>query len=169
MMLEELKILSDYGASGIVFGALDGGRNIDADFVELVAQFSHDYGLAMTFHRAFDACARPETAMELLVELGVERILTSGFAPTVIDGMAALKDLCEQANGRIEIQAGSGVSAAVVNDLWEAGIRSFHCTARTKIMAHEGSVEDRLGFGDYWSLDTKKIENLNSALWRKLV
>ena len=79
MMLEELKILSDCGASGIVFGALDGGRNVDAEFVELVAQFAQDYGLGMTFHRAFDACARPEAAMELLVELGVERILTSGF------------------------------------------------------------------------------------------
>ena len=168
MMLEELKILSDYGASGIVFGALDGGRNIDADFVELVAQFSQDYGLAMTFHRAFDACARPETAMELLVELGVERILTSGFAPTAAEGLPALKDLCDQAAGRIDIQAGSGVSAAVVDDLWAAGVRSYHCTARTKIAAREGSVEARLGFGDYWSLDTKKIENLNSALWRKL-
>jgi len=42
MMLEELKILSDCGASGIVFGALDGGRNVDAEFVELVAQFAQD-------------------------------------------------------------------------------------------------------------------------------
>jgi len=103
-----------------------------------------------------------------LVELGVERILTSGFAPTAAEGLPALKDLCDQAAGRIHIQAGSGVSAAVVDDLWAAGIRSYHCTARTKISAREGSVEARLGFGDYWSLDTKKIENLNSALWRKL-
>ncbi|MDC3252528.1 hypothetical protein OAU18_02270, partial [Schleiferiaceae bacterium] len=105
MMLEELKIVSDCGASGIVFGALDGGRNVDAEFVELVAQFAQDYGLGMTFHRAFDACARPDVAMELLVELGVERILTSGFSPEVKDGLPALKHLCEQAAGRIEIQA----------------------------------------------------------------
>jgi copper homeostasis protein len=168
MMLEELKILSDCGATGIVFGALDGGRNVDADFVELVAQFAQDYGLAMTFHRAFDACVRPETAMELLVELGVERILTSGFAPTVAGGLPALKDLVEQAAGRIQIQAGSGVSAEVVDDLWTAGIRSYHCTARMKIPARPGTVEEKLGFGDYWSLDRKKIEDLNNALWRKL-
>jgi copper homeostasis protein len=168
MMLEELKILSDCGATGIVFGALDGGRNVDAEFVELVAQFAQDYGLAMTFHRAFDACVRPETAMELLVELGVERILTSGFAPTVAGGLPALKDLVEQAAGRIQIQAGSGVSAEVVDDLWTAGIRSYHCTARMKIPARPGTVEEKLGFGDYWSLDRKKIEDLNNALWRKL-
>jgi copper homeostasis protein len=168
MMLEELKILSDCGATGIVFGALDGGRNVDAEFVELVAQFAQDYGLAMTFHRAFDACVRPETAMELLVELGVERILTSGFAPTVAGGLPALKDLVEQAAGRIQIQAGSGVSAEVVDDLWTAGIRSYHCTARVKIPARPGTVEEKLGFGDYWSLDRKKIEDLNNALWRKL-
>jgi len=70
MMLEELKILSDCGATGIVFGALDGGRNVDTEFVELVAQFAHDYGLSMTFHRAFDACARPEAAMEFVGRIG---------------------------------------------------------------------------------------------------
>jgi len=160
--------LSDCGASGIVFGALDGGRNVDAEFVELVAQFAQDYGMGMTFHRAFDACARPDVAMELLVELGVERILTSGFAPTVKDGLPSLKYLCEQAAGRIEIQAGSGVSAAIVDDLWTAGIRSYHCTARTKMLAREDSVEAKLGFGDYWSLDRKKVEQLGDALWRKL-
>jgi len=168
MMLEELKILSDCGASGIVFGALDGGRNVDAEFVELVAQFAQDYGLGMTFHRAFDACARPQAAMELLVELGVERILTSGFAPTVSDGLPAMKHLCEQAAGRIQIQAGSGVSAAAVDDLWSAGVRSYHCTARSKIPAREDTVESKLGFGDYWSLDRKKVEQLSDALWRKL-
>ena len=168
MMLEELKILSDCGATGLVFGALDGGRNVDAEFVELVAQFAQDYGLAMTFHRAFDACARPETAMELLVELGVERILTSGFAPKVAGGLPALKDLVDQAAGRIQIQAGSGVSAEVVDDLWAAGIRSYHCSGRMKIPARAGTVEEKLGFGDYWSLDRKKVEDLNNALWRKL-
>lgn len=168
MMLEEIKILSDCGASGIVFGALDGGRNVDAEFVELVAQFAQDYGLAMTFHRAFDACARPDVAIELLVELGVERILTSGFAPTVAGGIPALKDLVDQAAGRIHIQAGSGVSAEIVDDLWSAGIRAYHCTARMKVPAREDSVEAKLGFGDYWSLDRKKIEQLGDALWRKL-
>ena len=68
-----------------------------------------------------------------------------------------------------EIQKLERKSAAVVDDLWAAGIRSYHCTARTKIAAREGSVEERLGFGDYWSLDTKKIDNLNSALWCKLI
>ena len=168
MMLEELKIVSDCGASGIVFGALDGGRNVDAEFVELVAQFAQDYGLGMTFHRAFDACARPDVAMELLVELGVERILTSGFSPKVKDDLPALKHLWEQAAGRIEIQAGSGVSAEYVDDLWSAGIRAYHCTARMKMLAREDSLEAKLGFGDYWSVDRKKVEQLGDALWRKL-
>ena len=106
--------------------------------------------------------------MELLVELGVERILTSGFSPKVKDGLPALKHLCEQAAGRIEIQAGSGVSAEYVDDLWSAGIRAYHCTARMKMLAREDSVEAKLGFGDYWSLDRKKVEQLGDALWRKL-
>ena len=106
--------------------------------------------------------------MELLVELGVERILTSGFAPRVKEGLPALKHLCEQAAGRIQIQAGSGVSAEVVDDLWSAGVRSYHCTARMKMHAREDSVEAKLGFGDYWSLDRKKVEELGDALWRKL-
>ncbi|CAI8168767.1 MAG: Uncharacterised protein [Cryomorphaceae bacterium] len=76
--------------------------------------------------------------------------------------------MCEQAAGRIEIQAGSGVSAEYVDDLWSAGIRAYHCTARKKMLAREDSVEAKLGFGDYWSLDRKKVEQLGDALWRKL-
>jgi hypothetical protein len=55
-----------------------------------------------------------------------------------------------------------------VDDLWSAGVRSYHCTARSKIPALPGTVEEKLGFGDYWSLDRKKVEQLSDALWRKL-
>jgi copper homeostasis protein len=168
MMLEELKILRECGATGIVFGALDPAGHIDHEFVELVVQFSKDHGLGVTFHRAFDACSKPEAALEFLIELGVERILTSGFAPTVKDGLPALKELVQQAEGRIQIQAGSGVNSSRVPELWAAGIRSYHMTARNNVPAPGHTAEHLLGFGDRWHLDAKKIEDLSEALWDQL-
>lgn len=168
MMLEELKVLSDCGATGIVFGALDADGYLDRDFVELVAQFCTDFHLQMTFHRAFDACQNPHNALDFLVDLGVERILTSGFQPTAPQGLEELRDLVAHADNRISIQAGSGVSAAHADALWEAGIRSFHMTARKAVRGSAGTAEDRLGFNTHWELDEEKVTALNAALWAKM-
>jgi len=96
------------GAAGIVVGFLHPDGSIDTAltrrFVELSAP------LAVTFHRAFDECTEPLKALEQIIDCGCARLLTSGCQPTAVEGADMLQQLVRQANGRITILAGSGIT-----------------------------------------------------------
>jgi len=96
------------GVAGIVVGFLHPDGTIDTEltrrFVELSAP------LPVTFHRAFDCCTEPLKALEQIIECGCARILTSGCQPTAVEGADMLRQLVKQADGRITILAGSGIT-----------------------------------------------------------
>ncbi|MEY2964005.1 MAG: hypothetical protein RL754_1266 [Bacteroidota bacterium] len=170
-MLHEVDQLARSGVAGVVFGALDPVGALDREFVAELVEKAQGYGLGTTFHRAMDACTRSDEAFEQLIAIGVERVLTSGGAATVAQGMDQLATWQRNFGDRITIQAGSGVSAAQVRALWEAGIRAFHMTARKFA---EGVIETdadarnlALGFAGRWELDRTKIEHLAAALREK--
>ena len=156
-MLLDLEMLSKTGIRGVVVGALTGEGMLDERFMTLVTAKAKQHNLGITFHRAFDVCKDPEAVLQTLIDLGVERILTSGFQPKVDpEGLAkALK----WASGRIEIQAGSGVNAEVVPSLKEVGVTAFHCTARK----WSASDDDSFGFEGEWKRDEDKIKALVTA------
>ena len=94
----------------------------------------HAKGLSVTFHRAFDRCRNPKEALEQLITLGFNRILTSGAQPTAEEGIGLLKELHEQAAGRITILAGCGVNEGNIRKIYEhTGIHEYHFSAREKI------------------------------------
>jgi copper homeostasis protein len=107
-MEEDVKFCKQAGAAGIVVGFLHPDGTIDTEltrkFVELSAP------LPVTFHRAFDECAEPLKALEQIIDCGCARILTSGCKPTAIEGADMLQQLVKQADGRITILAGSGIT-----------------------------------------------------------
>ena len=105
------------GAHGIVFGCLRAGRTIDADGVRAVVRLAEN---AQTiFHRAFDVTPDAFAALDLLIECGVTRVLTSGHGKTAIEGVEEIRELVTRANGRIEILPGGGVRAANARKLVE--------------------------------------------------
>ena len=113
------------GAEGLLVGFLHPDGSIDTEltrrFVELSAP------LPVTFHRAFDECADPLNALEQIIECGCARILTSGCKPTAIEGAEMLQQLVKQADGRITILAGSGVTPENVVTLREkTGVKEIH-------------------------------------------
>jgi copper homeostasis protein len=130
---------------------------LDERFMSLIIAKAKQHNLGVTFHRAFDVCKDPEAVLNTLVELGVERILTSGFQPKV--DPQGLAKILGWASDRIQIQAGSGVHAEVFPSLKEAGVTAFHCTAR-KWSAPE---ENPLGFEGEWKRDNQKISALVAA------
>ena len=69
-------------------------------------------GMSVTFHRAFDVCREPKEALEQIIGLGCDRILTSGQAATAEEGIPQLAKLVEEANGRIIIMPGCGINAS---------------------------------------------------------
>ena len=124
-MEEDVRFCKEAGAAGIVVGFLHPDGSIDTEltrrFVELSAP------LPVTFHRAFDECADPLNALEQIIECGCARILTSGCKPTAIEGAEMLQQLVKQADGRITILAGSGVTPENVVTLREkTGVKEIH-------------------------------------------
>lgn len=107
-MEEDVEFCKRAGVAGIVVGFLHPDGSIDTEltrrFVKLAAP------LPVTFHRAFDRCPEPLRALEQIIDCGCARILTSGCKPTAMEGADMLKQLVQQANGRIKILAGSGVT-----------------------------------------------------------
>ena len=133
-MIDDIRICRELGADGVVFGCLrpDGTLDTEANACLLEAALSTvNSQLSITFHRAFDRCANPATALEELITQGFDRVLTSGQQPTAQLGIPLLKTLHEQARGRIIILAGCGVNEQNIRRIHEGtGITEFHFSAR---------------------------------------
>ena len=106
----DIKIAALLGAKGAVVGFLNLNHGIDQKKCREVFDLCSDLGLEMTFHRAFDFTHDPKRSLDQLIEIGVQRILSSGQAQKAIDGLDLLNELHERSAGRIEIMAGSGVN-----------------------------------------------------------
>ena len=101
---------------GIVFGALTPQGKIDRTLMSAVRSLSE--GMLLTFHRAFDVCTDSlEDAVEAIIALGCDRVLTSGRACNVSEGRDVLKTVTQLAKGRITVVAGCGVTSANVYQL----------------------------------------------------
>lgn len=135
-MAAQVEEAMEAGADGIVIGALTPEGDVDAPLMERLVSLVESYNLAaelvqsdlchaandshffpgparrvsITFHRAFDRCRRPFEALEEIIGMGCDRILTSGQAATAEAGAATLRELQRRAGGRIGILPGSGVT-----------------------------------------------------------
>ena len=127
-MAESVRMCRELGVNGVVVGALKEDGNVDTEAVRrMIAEAE---GLHVTFHRAFDECADPFKALEDIIALGCDRLLTAGHASNVNDGEAMLKELNVKADGRIIILAGSGVRPTNIARLEaETGVPEFHSSS----------------------------------------
>lgn len=150
-MEKDVAFCKEAGASGIVVGFLHPDGTIDTvltrRFVELSAP------LPVTFHRAFDECADPMNALEQIIDCGCARILTSGCKPTAMEGAEMLQKLVKQADGRIKILAGSGVTPENAAALREkTGVEEIHGSC--KITRPDGA----------WETDKQQVRELLKRL-----
>lgn len=130
-MLADIRFCKELGFDGVVIGSLDHQGNIDKVVTARMVELA--YPMNVTFHRAFDRCRDPFEALEQLIEIGCERILTSGQMPTVDEGIELLARLNEAAAGRIIIMPGSGVRKDNIRALQEkTGCVEFHSSLRKK-------------------------------------
>jgi copper homeostasis protein len=111
LMLDEIDAVAAAGLHGVVLGAsLPDGR-LDQRTLERLVQRAGDRGLRSTLHRAIDLCPDLARATSLAVDLGFERILTSGGTRSAQEGVAGLERCFEAAAGRIAIMPGAGINA----------------------------------------------------------
>lgn len=128
-MAADIAMCRDLGVDGVVFGCLKPDGTIDMEKNRYLMSCSK--GMSVTCHRAFDRAANPEQALEDIIELGFDRILTSGQQPKAMQGTELLSRLNRQAAGRIILMAGSGVTEQNIRELHEATqLHEFHFSAR---------------------------------------
>ena len=129
IMLHDIRVAKEIGADGVVFGCLTAEGDIDTPVMRKMMEASE--GMSVTFHRAFDMCRDPKKALEEIIELGCQRILTSGQEATAEKGIPLLAELVKQAGDRLIIMPGCGVNPKNIRHIAdETGAQEFHFSGR---------------------------------------
>jgi len=124
-MLRDVRGAGRSGLAGVVTGVLSPDGSVDAPRTRALVEAAAP--LPVTFHRAFDRVADKVSALEALIDAGVARVLTSGGAPTALEGAETIAALVRQARDRMVVLAGGGVRAHNVRDLIAlTGVREVH-------------------------------------------
>lgn len=132
IMKRDVLICKEAGCNGIVTGILTTDGNVDKKRCRQLLDLA--YPLEGTFHRAFDRVSNPHESLKDLIELGFERILTSGLKPKAADRIPLLARLVEEANGDIIIMPGSGITEEnIISIAKNTGAKEFHSSASIKV------------------------------------
>jgi len=132
VMLTDIEAAKQAGADGVVVGVLDADARVDeARTRELVERARP---MNVTFHRAFDMTRDPLAALETLVDLGVDRILTSGQEESAMAGLDLLRDLVKRAGSRIILMPAGNIHENNVEKIAkETGAKELHVTGFTDV------------------------------------
>ena len=130
IMLADARILLENKADGIVFGYLLSDNTIDVNRTKETTELIHSYGKEAIFHKAFDLCPDFDQASQILIDCGVDRVLTS-CGPDIISGLPKLKELIERYGDKLAYLPGGGVTADNIRHILDAsGSRQIHMTAK---------------------------------------
>jgi copper homeostasis protein len=136
-----------HGAAGVVIGAQTASGELDPRVLQRLRDAARSVraDAGVTLHRVIDVTPDPLAALRLVRELGFTRVLTSGAASAARDGLDTLRALVAAAEQRIQIMAGSGVTAANAAEIAAVGVDALHFSAKRMVLA-DGAV--RMGSAD---------------------
>lgn len=169
VMFREAKSLLKANTDGIAFGFLDKNKNIDIEstkkMIDIIKSF--DIKREVVFHRAFDCVNNPYESIELLINLGVDRVLTSGLKDKAIEGLELIKNLNNKYGDKIEILAGSGINYQNAKEIIDkTGINQVHSSCKDFIKDETTSSESV----SYAYLNNEnKYEVVSCKLVKKLI
>src|SRR5690625_4385141 len=127
IMEEDIKRCKQMGADGIVIGALDENNELNLEVLERLIGQAGD--MELVFHMAFNLIEDKKAALDKLIDLGINRVLTSGGEGSAFDNMENLKELIEYAKDRITILPGGGITEDNYMELVEkTGAKEVHGT-----------------------------------------
>lgn len=170
-MLEDAKQLLARGADGLVFGFLREDGTVDRERCEQMLEIIGEK--QSVFHRAIDVVPDVFAALDVLMELGITRVLTSGQAPSVPQGIGLIKEMITYAAGRIEIMPGAGIKPD--NAAWvqaETGAQTLHASALQTAYDRSAMGNPAIFFGGavyppedrYRVGDAKAVGNIRKAI-----
>ena len=171
--LEDARQLLEAGADGLAFGFLHEDGSPDLARTAQLTQLCHDYHCQAVFHRAFDVVPRWSEAIASFIHLGITRILTSGQAPTAIQGIPQLNAMIEQAAGRIEILPGSGINPHNIEMFLDAvAVSQVHLSAHRVCQDPSLNANQAIHFGSaidepegtYKVIDVQRVRHIRTLL-----
>ena len=145
-MLIDIEALKKLEIDGFVFGALTEEGEIHVDFSKEIINAARPF--PVTFHRAFDEVTDPLKSLETLCEIGFERVLTSGQKGSALEGISIITKLIEQAQERIIIMPGAGITKDNLEAIKEkSGAKEFHASAKKVKHFLKRSDDVKIGSG----------------------
>ena len=164
IMKNDIAVCKQLSCDGIVTGILTTDGKVDVKRNEELIELA--YPMQATFHRAFDRVANPTEALETLIELGFERILTSGLRPRGVEGIEMLSQLVKQANERIIIMPGSGVNSEnIISIAKGSGVKELHSSAgiyaKSKMEFQNPDMNESL---DHFTVDKEEVKKMIELL-----
>lgn len=128
-MCQDIALCRELGLHGVVIGALTADGDVDMEACRKMMEAAGE--MSVTFHRAFDVCRDPRKALEDIIALGCDRLLSSGQESSAEKGTELLSELVEQAAGRIIVMPGAGIRPSNIAQIEQkTGAAEFHSTAR---------------------------------------
>jgi len=167
IMKKDIEFCKNNGVDGVVFGFLKPDGTINKFLTKEFIDFAHP--MKVTFHRAFDRCKTPLQALNDLIDLQVDYLLTSGQKPSAIEGADLIKELVNLSKGRIKIMAASGVRTYLLPSLMlQSQAHAYHLSARVKIdskmsFRENTVVKDNNELQSEYAIQTQKMEAIKEA------
>lgn len=164
LMKEDIQVCRKLGVQGIVTGILLKDGTVDKERNQKLVELA--YPMGATFHRAFDRAADPHFAIMDIIDLGFERILTSGQKPTALEGMTLLKDLVEKHGDDIIIMPGSGITDENILEIAnQTKAKEFHLSGRSSLSTQMEYVNPDMNETlSNPAVDVKLIQSIASKL-----
>ena len=132
--IEDAKQLLANGSDGLVFGFLHTDGTIDVERTAILAKLAHSAGKEAVFHRAIDVVPDWKQALDILIDLNITRVLTSGQEADVSSGTETVREMIRYAAGRIQILPGAGITARNYQRIVaETGTDQIHLAAHRSV------------------------------------
>ena len=163
---QDVKTVKQLGANGVVIGFLNSDGGIDIEKTKEIIELAKP--MEVTFHRAFDRCKNPFVALEQLIDLEIDRILTSGQKQTAQEGANIISQLVKQAGNDIIIMPGSGVNEINISELIEkTNAIEFHSSAKIFIPSKMEYSEKIVSMGSN-NIEENSIISVNSDMIKNM-
>lgn len=146
MMQRDIAYAKSLGVNGVVVGMLKADGTIDVDRVRVLIEQAKP--LRVTFHRAFDMTVDPLQALDDLIALGVDTVLTSGQEASAEKGLSLITTLVKHAQGRVSIMPGAGIDPSNIRDIVTmSGANEFHFSGKGTVNSPMQYRNNQLAMG----------------------
>lgn len=166
IMLHDIELVRQLGFAGVVIGALKLDGTLDSETIEALKDTAGE--MSVTFHRAIDVCTLPEAAIETLIRLGINRLLTSGGATKAMNGAAQIAKWQARYDAYINIMAGSGITSSNILDIINiTGIFEIHSSSKITLRSYEHTYYLKNEKSDEWwqfAVDGTEVKRMRLML-----